>query len=223
MNKILICDDDKSITDSLAEYLESEEFVVSIANDGDVALESFSKFNPDIVLLDIMMPKFNGISVLRSIRKKSEVPIIFLTAKIEEEDKILGLDLGADDYITKPFSARELTSRINSVLRRSAQSNNKEKLSSGNTNLFPLKREVIIDNNILDLTKTEFNLLEIFLKNSGIALGREKIINLIGSDYIESDDNTVTVHIKNLRKKLKNVNSSIKISTVHGFGYKLKG
>ena len=223
MNKILICDDDKSITDSLAEYLESEEFVVTIANDGDVALESFSKFNPDIVLLDIMMPKFNGISVLRSIRKKSEVPIIFLTAKIEEEDKILGLDLGADDYITKPFSARELTSRINSVLRRSAQSNNKEKLSSGNTNLFPLKREVIIDNNILDLTKTEFNLLEIFLKNSGIALGREKIINLIGSDYIESDDNTVTVHIKNLRKKLKNVNSSIKISTVHGFGYKLKG
>jgi len=223
MNKILICDDDKSITDSLAEYLESEEFVVSIANDGDVALESFSKFNPDIVLLDIMMPKFNGISVLRSIRKKSEVPIIFLTAKIEEEDKILGLDLGADDYITKPFSARELTSRINSVLRRSAQSNNKEKLSSGNTNLFPLKREVIIDNNILDLTKTEFNLLEIFLKNPGIALGREKIINLIGSDYIESDDNTVTVHIKNLRKKLKNVNSSIKISTVHGFGYKLKG
>jgi len=223
MNKILICDDDKSITDSLAEYLESEEFVVTIANDGDVALESFSKFNPDIVLLDIMMPKFNGISILRSIRKKSEVPIIFLTAKIEEEDKILGLDLGADDYITKPFSARELTSRINSVLRRSAQSNNKEKLSSGNTNLFPLKREVIIDNNILDLTKTEFNLLEIFLKNSGIALGREKIINLIGSDYIESDDNTVTVHIKNLRKKLKNVNSSIKISTVHGFGYKLKG
>ena len=223
MNKILICDDDKSITDSLAEYLESEEFVVSIANDGDVALESFSKFNPDIVLLDIMMPKFNGISILRSIRKKSEVPIIFLTAKIEEEDKILGLDLGADDYITKPFSARELTSRINSVLRRSAQSNNKEKLSSGNTNLFPLKREVIIDNKILDLTKTEFNLLEIFLKNSGIALGREKIINLIGSDYIESDDNTVTVHIKNLRKKLKNVNSSIKISTVHGFGYKLKG
>ena len=223
MNKILICDDDKSITDSLAEYLESEEFVVSIANDGDVALESFSKFNPDIVLLDIMMPKFNGISILRSIRKKSEVPIIFLTAKIEEEDKILGLDLGADDYITKPFSARELTSRINSVLRRSAQSNNKEKLSSGNTNLFPLKREVIIDNNILDLTKTEFNLLEIFLKNPGIALSREKIINLIGSDYIESDDNTVTVHIKNLRKKLKNVNSSIKISTVHGFGYKLKG
>tara|TARA_B100002019_G_scaffold174631_1_gene150963 strand:- start:1820 stop:2491 length:672 start_codon:yes stop_codon:yes gene_type:complete len=223
MNKILICDDDKSITDSLAEYLESEEFVVSIANDGDVALESFSKFNPDIVLLDIMMPKFNGISILRSIRKKSEVPIIFLTAKIEEEDKILGLDLGADDYITKPFSARELTSRINSVLRRSTHRNNKEKLNSGNTNLFPLKREVIIDNNILDLTKTEFNLLEIFLKNPGIALSREKIINLIGSDYIESDDNTVTVHIKNLRKKLKNVNSSIKISTVHGFGYKLKG
>jgi len=170
-----------------------------------------------------MMPKFNGISILRSIRKKSEVPIIFLTAKIEEEDKILGLDLGADDYITKPFSARELTSRINSVLRRSTQRNNKEKLNSGNTNLFPLKREVIIDNNILDLTKTEFNLLEIFLKNPGIALSREKIINLIGSDYIESDDNTVTVHIKNLRKKLKNVNSSIKISTVHGFGYKLKG
>ena len=223
MNKILICDDDKSITDSLAEYLESEEFVVTTVNDGDVALESFSKFNPDIVLLDIMMPKFNGISILRSIRKKSEVPIIFLTAKIEEEDKILGLDLGADDYITKPFSARELTSRINSVLRRSTQRNNKEKLSSGNTNLFPFKREVIIDNNILDLTKTEFNLLEIFLKNPGIALSREKIINLIGSDYIESDDNTVTVHIKNLRKKLKNVNSSIKISTVHGFGYKLKG
>lgn len=221
-DKILICDDDSIITESLSEYLLAMDYEISAVNDGQEAVDNFKSFNPDLVLLDIMMPNLNGLEVIKIIREESQIPIIFLTAKISVDEKILGFELGADDYIIKPFSMRELLLRIQAVLKRNKVSNvDKDQFFiKGNLSLFSLKREVKINDNKLDLTKTEFDFLECFIKNFENVLSRDQLLEYTKYDYLDSDDRVVDVHIKNLRKKLEENNSEMKILTVRGIGYR---
>jgi DNA-binding response OmpR family regulator len=219
--KILICEDDKLIASSVSEYLQALDYKISVVNDGEKAIKEFNDFKPDLILLDVMMPKLNGIEVIKIIRNKSRTPIIFLTAKISVDEKILGLELGADDYIGKPFSMRELLLRIKVILRRNLSENNEQIISYGNINLFPQKREVIIKKNIISLTKTEFDFLECLLKNYDQVLSRDQILEYSKiDDYLDSYDRVVDVHIKNLRKKLDKFSSDIKILTVRSLGYR---
>jgi|TARA_B110000263_G_scaffold15601_1_gene12654 DNA-binding response OmpR family regulator len=219
--KILICEDDKLIASSISEYLQALDYKISVVNDGEKAIKEFNDFKPDLILLDVMMPKLNGIEVIKIIRNKSRTPIIFLTAKISVDEKILGLELGADDYIGKPFSMRELLLRIKVILRRNLSENNEQIISYGNINLFPQKREVIIKKNIASLTKTEFDFLECLLKNYDQVLSRDQILEYSKlDDYLDSYDRVVDVHIKNLRKKLDKFSSDIKILTVRSLGYR---
>jgi|TARA_B110000438_G_scaffold12041_1_gene11770 DNA-binding response OmpR family regulator len=220
-HKILICEDDKFIASSVSEYLQALDYNISTVNNGEEAIEEFNNFKPDLVLLDVMMPKLNGLEVIKIIRSKSKIPIIFLTAKISVDEKILGLELGADDYIGKPFSMRELLLRIKAILRRNLQEINEETISYGNINLFPNKREVLIKNDIVSLTKTEFDFLECLMKNYDQVLSRDQILEYSKlDDYLDSYDRVVDVHIKNLRKKLDKFNSDIKILTVRSLGYR---
>ncbi|MAU24727.1 response regulator transcription factor [Chloroflexi bacterium] len=220
--KILICDDDPIITESLSEYLLAMDYKVFSVNDGEKAVEKFKDFSPDLVLLDIMMPNLNGLQVTKIIREKSEVPIIFLTAKISVDEKILGFELGADDYMTKPFSMRELLLRIQAVLKRNniTKNDSEQIFEKGNLSIFSLKREVNINDFRIDLTKTEFDFLECFIKNFENVLSRDQLLEYTKYDYLDSDDRVVDVHIKNLRKKLEENNSDIKILTVRGMGYR---
>ena len=219
--KILICEDDKFIASSISEYLQALDYKTSTVNDGEEAIKEFNSFKPDLILLDVMMPKLNGIEVIKIIRDKSRTPIIFLTAKISVDEKILGLELGADDYIGKPFSMRELLLRIKAILRRNSLENNEQIISFGNVNLFPNKREVLITKDILSLTKTEFDFLECFMKNYDQVLSRDQILEYSKlEDYLDSYDRVVDVHIKNLRKKLDRLNSDLKILTVRSLGYR---
>jgi len=221
-DKILICDDDQIISDSLSEYLKAMDFEVKSVNDGEEAIIEFKRFNPDLVLLDIMMPRLNGLEVIKIIRDKSQTPIIFLTAKISVDEKILGFELGADDYITKPFSMRELLLRIQAVLKRNINNDDKDRdiYSIGNLSLFSSKRELKIRNKVIDLTKTEFDFLECLIKNFENVLNRDQLLEYTKFDYLDSDDRVVDVHIKNLRKKLENSKSDLNILTVRGIGYR---
>ena len=221
-DKILICDDDQIISDSLSEYLKAMDFEVKSVNDGEEAIIEFKRFNPDLVLLDIMMPRLNGLEVIKIIRHKSQTPIIFLTAKISVDEKILGFELGADDYITKPFSMRELLLRIQAVLKRNINNDDKDRdiYSIGNLSLFSSKRELKIRNKVIDLTKTEFDFLECLIKNFENVLNRDQLLEYTKFDYLDSDDRVVDVHIKNLRKKLENSKSDLNILTVRGIGYR---
>ena len=219
--KILICDDDPIITESLSEYLLAMDYEVFAVNDGEKALAQFEDFNPNLGLLDIMMPNLNGLQVTKIIREKSQVPIIFLTAKVSVDEKILGFELGADDYITKPFSTRELLLRIQAVLKRNiSKVDNDQFLEEGNLSIFSLKREVKINDIRIDLTKTEFDFLECFIKNFENVLSRDQLLEYTKYDYLDSDDRVVDVHVKNLRKKLEDNFSEIKIITVRGMGYR---
>ena len=198
------------------------DYKVFSVNDGEKAVEKFKDFSPDLVLLDIMMPNLNGLQVTKIIREKSEVPIIFLTAKISVDEKILGFELGADDYMTKPFSMRELLLRIQAVLKRNniTKNDSEQIFEKGNLSIFSLKREVNINDFRIDLTKTEFDFLECFIKNFENVLSRDQLLEYTKYDYLDSDDRVVDVHIKNLRKKLEENNSDIKILTVRGMGYR---
>ena len=220
-HKILICEDDKFIASSVSEYLQALDYKISTVNDGEEAIKEFNRFKPDLVLLDVMMPKLNGIEVIKIIRDKSPTPIIFLTAKISVDEKILGLELGADDYIGKPFSMRELLLRIKAILRRNLLDDNDQIISFGNINLFPNKREVLIKKDILSLTKTEFDFLECLMKNYDQVLSRDQILEYSKlENYLDSYERVVDVHIKNLRKKLDRFNSDLKILTVRSLGYR---
>jgi DNA-binding response OmpR family regulator len=220
-HKILICEDDKFIASSVSEYLQALDYKISTVNDGEEAIKEFNRFKPDLVLLDVMMPKLNGIEVIKIIRDKSPIPIIFLTAKISVDEKILGLELGADDYIGKPFSMRELLLRIKAILRRNLLDDNDQIISFGNINLFPNKREVLIKKDILSLTKTEFDFLECLMKNYDQVLSRDQILEYSKlENYLDSYERVVDVHIKNLRKKLDRFNSDLKILTVRSLGYR---
>nr|WP_275051644.1 response regulator transcription factor [Clostridium manihotivorum] len=207
-------------------HLTTEGFLVTAAKDGERALDEFYKNTFDLVLLDIMLPKVNGKEVLRKIRENSTVPVIIISAKDSELDKILGLELGADDYITKPFSLNELNARINAALRRISYYKNpviKEKRVQRGDLILDIDNYQIIKNNIvIDLTSKEFEILKLFLENPKKVFTKAQIFSSIWEDDFMNDENTVMVHIRRVREKIEDNPSEPKyIKTIWGIGYKL--
>ncbi len=222
--KILVVDDDTSICELLRVYLEKEEYQVVIANDGLSAVTAFKEENPSLVLLDIMLPKLDGWQVCREIRKFSETPIIMLTAKGEVFDRVLGLELGADDYVVKPFETKEIVARIKAVLRRSASSVAEElkevhydKLSINLTNY-----ELRVNGVQVDTPPKEMELIFHLAKNANRVFTRDQLLDEVwGYDYY-GDSRTVDVHVKRLREKLTGVSDKWELRTVWGVGYKFE-
>ena len=222
--KILIVDDDMNICELLRLYLEKEDFNVVIANDGVKAVEMFAAESPDMVLLDIMLPKLDGWQVCREIRKNSDKPIIMLTAKGETFDKILGLELGADDYVVKPFDAKEVVARVKAVLRRTSAGQGDavkevryDKLVVNLTNY-----ELKVDGKIVDTPPKELELLYHLASNPNRVFTRDQLLDEVwGFDYY-GDSRTVDVHIKRLREKLEGVSDKWALKTVWGVGYKFE-
>lgn len=223
--KILVVDDDPNICELLRVYLNKDGFDTAIASDGEEAIESALRYKPDLILLDIMMPRLDGWQVCREVRKTSEVPIIMLTAKGEVFDKILGLELGADDYISKPFDTKEVLARIKAVLRRSSErsKNNAikevrfDKLVINLTNY-----ELIIDGKQIDTPPKELELIFHLASNPNRVYTRDQLLDEVwGFDYY-GDSRTVDVHVKRLREKLENVSDKWSLKTVWGVGYKFE-
>jgi len=225
---ILVVDDERSVTDLLAYNLRKAHYDVSIAADGSEALRLAKAAKPDLILLDLMIPQVDGLDVCRELRKTSNVPIIMITARGEEVDRVVGLELGADDYITKPFSTRELMARIKAVLRRAGEeirpaSPNTALNGPGGLQLLVECRLVSVKGRPLDLTRLEFDLLHLFLLNPGIVLTRERLLEQAwGYDFV-GDTRAVDSAIKRLRAKLRLASADADaIEAVRGVGYRLK-
>ena len=218
--KILIVDDDENICELLRLYLEKDGFETVVANDGEQAVDYAAKYTPDLILLDIMLPKLDGWQVCREIRKSSDVPIIMLTAKGETFDKILGLELGADDYISKPFDTKEVIARIKAVLRRSRKETASSTLSAGDITLDAGRRQVTVAGEAVTLTRKEFDLLETLMRNRGLVLTREKLLDTVWGIDFPGDTRTVDVHMGTLRQKLGA--GAAMLQTVRGVGYRME-
>ena len=224
-NKILIVDDDENICELLNLYLKKDGFDTLIAYDGKQAVEYAENYSPDLVLLDIMLPELDGWQVCREIRKKSEMPIIMLTAKGETFDKILGLELGADDYITKPFDTKEVIARIKAVLRRSIDSEKKDKIQAVSYDKLKINLtnyELIVDGKSIDTPPKELELVYHLASNPNRVYTRDQLLDEVwGFDYY-GDSRTVDVHVKRLREKLENISEEWSLKTVWGVGYKFE-
>jgi two-component system response regulator RegX3 len=223
---VLLVEDEHSFVEALTVGLKREGFRVQVARDGAEALDQFETVRPDLVLLDVMLPKVSGIDVCRELRRKSQVPIIMVTAKGSEIDTVVGLEVGADDYVTKPYRLRELVARMRAVLRRrSAETTSTnpggEVLEVGDVRLDPERHEVEIRGMQVRLPLKEFELLEILLANAGRVLPRETLIDRVwGADYV-GDTKTLDVHVKRLRAKVEDDPSApTRIVTIRGLGYK---
>jgi two-component system response regulator RegX3 len=226
MTKILIVEDEASFSEALAFLLGKEGFVVDTASTGTEALEKFSRNEFDLILLDLMLPEISGIEVCRTIRTQSQVPIIMLTAKDTEIDKVVGLELGADDYVTKPYSRSELVARIRAVLRRGNSAVSEAEtgiLSVANIRMDIDRHQVSVEGKPIALPLKEFELLEFLMRNAGRVLTRNQLIDRVwGSDYV-GDTKTLDVHIKRLRAKVeKDPANPTLIQTVRGLGYKIE-
>ena len=222
--KILIVEDEPALAESVKYSFEREGFGVEVAADGEKALERFRSGQPDVMVLDLMLPKLSGLDVCRIVRGESSVPILVLTAKDAESDKVAGLELGADDYVTKPFSTRELVSRVRALLRRagmSAQSEADETLRGGPVEIDVARHETRVRGEDVALPPKEFELLEAFLRRKGRLLTREFLIEEVwGSDYY-GDTRTLDVHVKRLRQKIEqDPRSPAHLLTVRGLGYR---
>ncbi len=227
MTRILVVEDEESFSDALSYLLGREGFDVGIADTGPKAIEEFDRNGADLVLLDLMLPGLAGTEVCRQLRQRSSVPIIMLTAKDSEIDKVVGLELGADDYVTKPYSARELVARIHAVLRRNGgggESDNDGNILTAGPARMDIDRHVVwVNNELVQLPLKEFELLEFLMRNSGRVLTRMQLIDRVwGSDYV-GDTKTLDVHIKRLRAKIeKDSANPTFIQTVRGLGYKME-
>lgn len=224
VEKILVVDDDKNICELLRLYIEKEGFGVIIANDGQQAVEMFNRESPDLIILDIMLPKLDGWQVCREIRKSSNCPIIMLTAKGEVFDKVLGLELGADDYMVKPFEAKEVVARIKAVLRRTNKTEKEEvkevKYDKLSINL--VNYELKVDGKQIDTPPKEMELIYHLASNPNRVFTRDQLLDEVwGFDYY-GDSRTVDVHIKRLREKLEGVSDKWALKTVWGVGYKFE-
>lgn len=222
--KVLIVDDDTNICELLRLYLEKDGFDTVIANDGEAAIVKFNLEEPDMVLLDIMLPKLDGWQVCRTIRKNSNVPIIMLTAKGETFDKILGLDLGADDYVTKPFDSKEVVARVRAVLRRSASGDeNAEKIVKYDKLIVNLTNyEMIVDGKPVDTPPKELELVYHLASNPNRVYSRDQLLDEVWGFEYYGDSRTVDVHVKRLREKLEGVSDQWSIKTVWSVGYKFE-
>lgn len=225
LEKILIVDDDKNICDVLRLYLEKEGYGVILCHDGNEAVVKFNALNPDLVLLDIMLPGMDGLQVCREIRKKSSVPIIMITAKGETIDKVIGLEIGGDDYIVKPFDAKEVIARINAIARRVITGNSEpetkevkyDKLSVNMT-----RYELKVDGKPVDTPPKELELLYYLASNPNRVYTRDQLLDEVwGFDYY-GDSRTIDVHIKRLREKLEGISDKWALKTVWGIGYKFE-
>lgn len=217
--KILVVDDETKMRNLIKIYLKKEGFIVKEAKDGEEALDKFHLDDFSLILLDIMMPKIDGWTVCRKIRETSEVPIIMFTARGEEYDKLFGFELGVDDYITKPFSPKEMLARVKAVLKRTYKTSN-ESIKVEDILLNPQSRQLFINNEEVYLTPKEYDLFLLLIKNINIVFTREQLLNKIwGYDFL-GDSRTVDTHIKQLREKLKGYKNYIK--TIWGTGYKFK-
>ncbi|MBT9283509.1 MAG: response regulator transcription factor [Hydrogenibacillus schlegelii] len=247
VDKILVVDDEPKLVDMIVEYLRAEGFWAVGLTDGVQALQAAHSERPDLIVLDVLMPGRNGFDILRELRKTADIPVILLTAKAEEADKVLGLELGADDYLTKPFSLRELVARIRVVLRRLQKgasasgrlsavplsaatstgstdaSPGEEVLRAGPLVVFPERMEVYKNGKKIALTPTEFKLLEAFVRHPKKVFTRMQLLEILGDAYI-GYDRVLDTHVSNLRKKIEDVPSQPKlILTVYGVGYKFGG
>ena len=225
MTRVLVVEDEDSFSDALSFMLRREGYEVFVATDGNAAISEFDKHGPDLVLLDLMLPGISGTEVCRIIRGKSSVPIIMLTAKDGEVDKVVGLELGADDYVTKPFSSRELLARVRAVLRRLGDSEEllPPTIEAGSVRIDIERHVVWVRGENITMPLKEFDLLEFLVRNSGRVLTRNQLIDRVwGADYV-GDTKTLDVHIKRLRAKIEiDPSSPVHINTVRGLGYKFE-
>ena len=226
MNKILVVDDDPHIREVISFALEKANMAVTLANDGKQALESYNKSQVDLIILDINMPEMDGLECCREIRKTSEVPILFLSSRDDEIDRILGLEIGGDDYVTKPFSPRELVARVNVILKRtlsnpSSISDSQTKLNHGRLSLDTEEHAIWWDEKEVALTATEFAMLEQLLKQPKRVFSRDVIMDGAYQYNIHVSDRTIDSHIRHIRQKFSDVGCESIIETQHGVGYKL--
>lgn len=227
MTLILLVDDEPLITDSLTYSLKREGFEVHTAADGLSALQAVNELKPDLIVLDLMLPDISGYEVCRRLRQTTTTPVIMLTARGEEIDRVLGLEVGADDYLAKPFSFRELLARIRSMLRRVAldrQTTQPKPIALSQLSLDPVARRVFKGDKELQLSAREFDLLGVLMKNAGRAMGREELIKLVwGEDWV-GDPRTLDVHVRWLRLKIEEDPATPQfIQTVRGYGYRFAG
>ena len=225
MTRVLVVEDEESFSEALSYMLRKEGYEVAVADTGTGALEEFDRSGADLVLLDLMLPGLSGTEVCRQLRQRSNVPVIMLTAKDSEVDKVVGLELGADDYVTKPFSSRELVARIRAVLRRGSEG---DELVPGTIEAGPVRMDVerhvvTVDGRPAPMPLKEFDLLELLLRNAGRVLTRMQLIDRVwGSDYV-GDTKTLDVHVKRLRAKVEPDHANPRyLVTVRGLGYKFE-
>ena len=231
MARIALVDDDRNILTSVSMTLEAEGFEVETFNDGQSALDSFNRRMPDMAVLDIKMPRMDGMELLRRLRQSHEIPVIFLTSKDEEIDELMGLNAGADDYIRKPFSQRLLLERVKAVLRRAegrkgaqpTPAEAKQTLTRGKLTLDPMRHECMWDGKPVRLTVTEFLILQSLAQRPGFVKSRDNLMDSAYDDQVYVDDRTIDSHIKRLRKKFKVVDDEFdSIETLYGVGYRYK-
>lgn len=220
--RVLIIDDDRRLFELLAEFLVQNDVRSEHAADGNLGLRLLAEGGFDAVFLDVMMPGPDGLSVLRKIRERSSVPVLMLTAKGDETDRVVGLELGADDYLPKPFSPRELLARLRAVLRRGTVTAEMSQICVGGLELFDAERLCVVGNQRLDLTAIEFDLLLALAKRSSRVVPRTALLDLAGRGETNVSERTVDVHISRIRKKLaESLRHTVSINTVRGFGYQL--
>jgi two-component system alkaline phosphatase synthesis response regulator PhoP len=218
--KILIIDDEPQIVEICKDYLKAAGYETVTANNGAQGVSLARREKPDLIVLDLMMPEMDGLEVTRTIRRESDVPIIMLTARVEETDKLIGLELGADDYITKPFSPRELVARIRVVLRRVTNTSESDVIRVGEVELDRAHYEIHLADNTISLTSTEFEILATLMSQPGRIFSRAQLLTATHGVSFESLERAIDSHIRNLRRKLE---PDDLIVTVHGVGYKFEG
>lgn len=221
--RILIVEDDRKTARLVELYLQKDGYRVTTADNGSEGLELARRLKPDLAILDLMLPEMDGLEVCRHLREESDVPVIMLTARTTEDDKLRGLDVGADDYVTKPFSPRELVARVRAVLRRVADPREEEDVTAGNLTVSFARHEVTTAGQVIELTPTEFDLLGLFVRNPHRAFSRLQLVEQVfGLDY-EGLERTIDVHIMNLRRKIELDPSHPRfVKTVFGVGYKFE-
>ncbi|WP_427339349.1 response regulator transcription factor [Caloranaerobacter sp. DY30410] len=225
MRHIFVVDDEKNIRDLIKKYLQKEGYKVTLFEDGANLLKEIDRLKPDLIVLDIMMPGIDGLELCKEIRKNNDIPIIFVSAKDEEVDRIIGLELGGDDYLSKPFSPRELVVRIKNILRRieKAKNANATIIEIKDIRIYTDRRFVEVNGKELKLTTKEYDLFEYLAKNKNRPFTRDELIDKIwGYNYIP-DTRMIDDLVKRIRKKLKEVNSKLEITTIWGYGYRMDG
>ena len=222
--KLLLVDDDPDLLYTLEKYLQKAGYTTVLANNGKSAIETFNTEKPDAALIDVMMPELDGFEVVKKIRSESDIPIILLTARSDETDKVVGLELGADDYVTKPFSPREVVARLKAIMRRGNQKReNPSKITIGKITIDKNTRSVIRENSPIQLTKTEFDILLTLMESPEQVFTRDQIIDKVLGYTYEGFERTIDAHIRNIRKKIEpDANNPDYIKTVFGVGYKIE-